>query len=127
VVGRNAAPIAFSAGCADVPTITNAAQLVNAASRSDVGVLSTPARGPRFLQRMAEPPPASCTLAASVVSTSTCERDMAPRQSGRSAGDGGELLAQRAVAAGAPNPAVTRADKTGPKWRVQQFLGLDGV
>jgi hypothetical protein len=41
VVGHTAAPIAFSAGCTDVPTITNAAQLVNAASRSDVGVLTT--------------------------------------------------------------------------------------
>ena len=41
LVGYSAAPIAFSAGCTDVPTITDARQLKEAARRSDVGVLTT--------------------------------------------------------------------------------------
>ncbi len=41
LVGYTAAPIAFSAGCTDVPTITHARQLKEAARRSDVGVLTT--------------------------------------------------------------------------------------
>jgi Zn-dependent protease with chaperone function len=41
LVGHTAAPIAFSAGCTDVPTISQAAQLEEAARRSDVGVLTT--------------------------------------------------------------------------------------
>ena len=41
VVGHTAAPIAFSAGCTDVPTITDARQLKEAARRSGVGVLTT--------------------------------------------------------------------------------------
>src|SRR5207237_6682277 len=41
LVGYTAAPIAFSAGCTDVPTITDARQLKEAARRSDVGVLTT--------------------------------------------------------------------------------------
>src|SRR5689334_3916660 len=38
VVGHTAGPIAFSAGCTDVPTITDATQLMKAARTSDVGV-----------------------------------------------------------------------------------------
>jgi hypothetical protein len=41
VVGHTAAPIAFSAGCTDVPTIDHVAQLEKAARMSDVGVLTT--------------------------------------------------------------------------------------
>jgi hypothetical protein len=41
LVGYTAAPIAFSAGCTDVPAITDARQLKEAARRSDVGVLTT--------------------------------------------------------------------------------------
>jgi hypothetical protein len=41
LVGHTAAPIAFSAGCTDVPTITHARQLKEVARRSDVGVLTT--------------------------------------------------------------------------------------
>ena len=41
LVGHTAAPIAFSAGCTDVPTIDHASQLEKAARRSDVGVLTT--------------------------------------------------------------------------------------
>jgi hypothetical protein len=41
LVGYTAAPIAFSAGCTDVPAITDARQLKEAAHRSDVGVLTT--------------------------------------------------------------------------------------
>jgi hypothetical protein len=41
LVGHTAAPIAFSAGCTDVPTITDARQLKEAARRADVGVLTT--------------------------------------------------------------------------------------
>ena len=41
VVGHTAGPIAFSAGCTDVPTINQVPQLMKAARRSDVGVLTT--------------------------------------------------------------------------------------
>jgi hypothetical protein len=41
LVGRTAAPIAFSAGCTDVPALAQPAQLEQAARRSDVGVLTT--------------------------------------------------------------------------------------
>jgi hypothetical protein len=41
LVGHTAAPIAFSAGCTDVPTIADAPQLMKAARKFDVGVLTT--------------------------------------------------------------------------------------
>jgi hypothetical protein len=41
LVGHTAGPIAFGAGCTDVPTITQARQLMKAARTSDVGVLTT--------------------------------------------------------------------------------------
>ena len=67
LVGHTAAPIAFSAGCTDVPTITQARAAQGGGPQVRCRRAHDPACGPRFLQRMAELPPASCTLAASVV------------------------------------------------------------
>ena len=67
VVGHTAAPIAFTRACTDVPTINQVPQLMKAARRCDVGVLTT-----------RRPPATACELHTCSISgtcTSTCERE----------------------------------------------------